>query len=165
MSLYENWFKKAYTNDGKINTNLWNEFMPKEQAIYEHILNNKVQKIEGNIKELSKKFKVSNEQFVGFIDGINDTQNPKITMENLEEDTDICINIDFEILYKKMVEYKADHLHNLDAWSNVFTQDQMKKLYQGQKSSTTFVRDPKIERNDPCPCNSGKKYKRCCGNI
>jgi uncharacterized protein YchJ len=22
----------------------------------------------------------------------------------------------------------------------------------------------KIGRNDPCPCNSGKKYKNCCGN-
>ena len=27
-----------------------------------------------------------------------------------------------------------------------------------------FVRDtPKIGRNDPCPCGSGKKYKKCCG--
>jgi preprotein translocase subunit SecA len=25
-----------------------------------------------------------------------------------------------------------------------------------------FVRaDPKISRNDPCPCGSGKKYKKC----
>ncbi|MBU1172744.1 MAG: SEC-C domain-containing protein [Proteobacteria bacterium] len=23
--------------------------------------------------------------------------------------------------------------------------------------------DPKIGRNDPCPCNSGKKFKKCCG--
>ena len=22
---------------------------------------------------------------------------------------------------------------------------------------------PKIHRNDPCPCGSGKKYKKCCG--
>lgn len=22
---------------------------------------------------------------------------------------------------------------------------------------------PKIGRNEPCPCNSGKKYKKCCG--
>jgi len=26
------------------------------------------------------------------------------------------------------------------------------------------VRAPKIGRNDPCPCGSGKKYKKCCGN-
>jgi Protein of unknown function (DUF1186)/SEC-C motif len=28
----------------------------------------------------------------------------------------------------------------------------------------TFIREaPKVGRNDPCPCGSGKKYKRCCG--
>jgi SEC-C motif-containing protein len=27
----------------------------------------------------------------------------------------------------------------------------------------TFVREaPKVGRNDPCPCGSGKKYKKCC---
>ena len=25
------------------------------------------------------------------------------------------------------------------------------------------VRSVKIGRNDPCPCGSGKKYKKCCG--
>ena len=31
---------------------------------------------------------------------------------------------------------------------------------------TTPIREyaPRIGRNDPCPCGSGKKYKRCCGN-
>jgi preprotein translocase subunit SecA len=26
-----------------------------------------------------------------------------------------------------------------------------------------IVRNPKIGRNDLCPCGSGKKYKKCCG--
>ncbi len=31
-------------------------------------------------------------------------------------------------------------------------------------NTTTVVRTaPKIGRNDPCPCGSGKKYKNCCG--
>ena len=25
--------------------------------------------------------------------------------------------------------------------------------------------EPKIGRNDPCPCGSGKKYKNCCGKA
>ena len=30
--------------------------------------------------------------------------------------------------------------------------------------SVTVVRtSPKVGRNDPCPCGSGKKYKQCCG--
>lgn len=28
----------------------------------------------------------------------------------------------------------------------------------------TFVRSsPKVGRNDPCPCGSGRKFKKCCG--
>lgn len=33
------------------------------------------------------------------------------------------------------------------------------------KKGTTIVRQaPKVGRNDPCPCGSGKKYKKCCGS-
>jgi len=31
------------------------------------------------------------------------------------------------------------------------------------QSKTPKVNDDKIGRNDPCPCGSGKKYKKCCG--
>jgi len=30
-------------------------------------------------------------------------------------------------------------------------------------SGRTVRREQKVGRNDPCPCGSGKKYKRCCG--
>ena len=23
----------------------------------------------------------------------------------------------------------------------------------------------KVKRNEPCPCGSGKKYKKCCGKL
>ena len=32
----------------------------------------------------------------------------------------------------------------------------------GQK---TIVKEVKVGRNDPCPCGSGKKYKKCCGKA
>ncbi len=32
-----------------------------------------------------------------------------------------------------------------------------------QKVETVVNEGPKIGRNDPCPCGSGKKYKKCCG--
>lgn len=166
MSLYENWFKNAYTNDGKIITKLWEDFMPQEQKIYEYILKEKVEKIECTVEEFAKKFDISNEYAIGFIDGINDTQNPKISIKDLQElkeDSKFLLNIDFEILYKKMVEYKADHLYTLPEWNNIFTEEKLNLLYKGQKSSRTYIRDAKIERNEPCPCGSGKKYKKCCG--
>ncbi|MBD3289175.1 preprotein translocase subunit SecA, partial [candidate division KSB1 bacterium] len=32
-----------------------------------------------------------------------------------------------------------------------------------QKKRVPVVAEPKVGRNDPCPCGSGKKYKKCCG--
>jgi hypothetical protein len=39
------------------------------------------------------------------------------------------------------------------------------KMIEGSKKSNTqtVVKDLKVGRNDPCPCGSGKKYKKCCG--
>jgi preprotein translocase subunit SecA len=36
-------------------------------------------------------------------------------------------------------------------------------LTSGYVRPQPFVREPKIGRNDPCPCGSGRKYKKCCG--
>ncbi|MFQ5422628.1 MAG: SEC-C metal-binding domain-containing protein [Phycisphaerae bacterium] len=37
---------------------------------------------------------------------------------------------------------------------------------QGEKKVETIVREqPKVGRNTPCPCGSGKKYKQCCGKV
>ena len=35
------------------------------------------------------------------------------------------------------------------------------KVKSGQE--TVVLSGPKVGRNDPCPCGSGKKYKKCCG--
>jgi len=32
-----------------------------------------------------------------------------------------------------------------------------------KKKQQPVIREKKIGRNDPCPCGSGKKYKKCCG--
>ena len=33
------------------------------------------------------------------------------------------------------------------------------------KQETVMRATPKVGRNDPCPCGSGKKYKNCCGRT
>jgi preprotein translocase subunit SecA len=44
-------------------------------------------------------------------------------------------------------------------------QEQAASTPVGGPSRPTTVRrtQPKVGRNDPCPCGSGKKYKKCCG--
>jgi hypothetical protein len=32
-----------------------------------------------------------------------------------------------------------------------------------QTAAGNFVRQPEVGRNNPCPCGSGRKYKKCCG--
>jgi len=39
------------------------------------------------------------------------------------------------------------------------------RLQGGEAVKVATVRreEPKVGRNDPCHCGSGKKYKKCCG--
>lgn len=38
-------------------------------------------------------------------------------------------------------------------------------FWRNKRSGKTATKnDPKIGRNDPCPCGSGKKFKQCCGS-
>jgi preprotein translocase subunit SecA len=39
--------------------------------------------------------------------------------------------------------------------------EQQKK--ETQNSPKPTISSVKVGRNDPCPCGSGKKYKKCCG--
>jgi SEC-C motif-containing protein len=48
----------------------------------------------------------------------------------------------------------------------VFGREDGNWVYVGQlqpKGQTVRREQPKIGRNDPCPCGSGKKFKKCCG--
>lgn len=165
MGLYENWFKKAYTKNGTANNKFWDEYTPQEQKIYEYILENKITSLSGTVKELAKKFDMSEEFIAGFVDGINDTQKQPLSLENMTCDTQIDLEIDFEILFKKMVEYKADHLYKLPQWDKIFSEEKRINLMKEQKNSKTIVKEKTPSPNDPCPCGSGKKYKKCCGSV
>ena len=84
-------------------------------------------------------------------------------IETMEEDTVVSLAFDKEKLYKNMVAAKADWLYELPQWKEIYSEEELKKLYKEQKESTTIRKGKKVGRNDPCPCGSGKKYKKCCG--
>ena len=164
MSIYENWLGMAYNKDGETNKQLWDKYLPLEQAVYEELLNAKTNSISGTVTELAGQFHMPVEYVCGLIDGVNDCLNEQIEVKELEEDSLVTIGFEFERLYKKMVEYKAEELYSLPQWDDIFLPEQKKELYMEQKKARTIVRDgDKIGRNEPCPCGSGKKYKKCCG--
>ncbi len=166
MALLETWRNLAYGEglDEQKREELWSGYFQIEKGIYEKILSNPTQVIEGTVKELAEKFDTEILIMTGFLDGINESlkgyENP---IDTMEEDTVVKIEIDPEKLYYNMVEAKADWLYNLPMWDQILTEEKRKELYKAQKASGTIVKGPKIGRNDPCPCGSGKKYKKCCG--
>lgn len=45
-----------------------------------------------------------------------------------------------------------------------WVKEHKKELQQEQQGKVeTIVKEKEPGRNDPCPCGSGKKYKKCCG--
>ena len=115
------------------------------------------------IKELAEKYNVDIMTMTGFLDGINDSLVEANPIEEMEEDTPVSLKFDKALLYKNMVGAEADWLYGLPQWEKIFDEETRKALYKEQKSSTTIVKEQKIYPNDPCPCGSGKKYKKCCG--
>lgn len=82
----------------------------------------------------------------------------------------ILINEDKALTFKLGVEKKFD-TYNLVNTQDI-DQDMVNHIEEMRYSHLTKkereakihpVRiEPKIRRNDPCPCGSGKKYKKCC---
>ena len=120
MSIYEDWLAKAFTKEGRSVDAVWDVYLPAEQKVYEYILENKVTNLSGTVTELAEKFNLSVEYMIAFIDGINDILPEKYDVKKLDENSQIDLVIDFEKLYKKMVEYKAEHLYTLKQWDNIF---------------------------------------------
>ena len=133
------------------------------EKIYEQLLDNPEEEVRGTVKELAEKYGQDVMTMVGFLDGINDSLKVPNPIETMDENTDVTLVFDKEMLYKNMVDAKADWLYELPQWDKIFDADTKKKLYREQKQSGTVRKAKKIGRNEPCPCGSGKKYKYCCG--
>jgi len=59
--------------------------------------------------------------------------------------------------YKRFFNHSRPFLRQLTAlWQNQATQEPMRPVRNISRRSS------KTGRNDPCPCGSGKKYKKCC---
>ncbi len=166
MAILDTWRNLAYGDglDDKKREELWTGYFTIEKGIYEQILSNPTEVITGTVKELAEKYNTELLIMVGFLDGINESlkgyENP---IDTMEEDTEVRIEIDPEKLYYNMVEAKANWLYELPQWDAILSEECRKELYKEQKASGTIRKGHKVYPNDPCPCGSGKKYKKCCG--
>ncbi len=166
MALLEKWRKMAYDENAEKNAlqKLWADYFEVEKGIYQQLLSDPDTEVTGTVAELAEKYETDIMTMTGFLDGINDSLKKANDIEKMTEKTKVSLGFDKELLYKNMVAAGADWLYGLEEWNAIFDEEKQKELYKEQKASQTVRNEgPKIGRNDPCPCGSGKKYKKCCG--
>ena len=168
MALLEDWRTLAYNEkaDRGQMQKLWADYFAKEKDVYAQLLKNPDEEVKGTVKDLAAKYGMDLMFMTGFLDGINDSLKTPNPIEEMTEDTEVSLAFDKELLYKNMVGAGADWLYGLPEWESIFDEDKRKELYHEQKVAGTVKREgKKVYPNDPCPCGSGKKYKKCCGKA
>lgn len=163
MSLYKQWVDLMESQTDETFDAFWKEYSETETRIYTHILESKEPRLAGKFSELTAKFEADPVIFMGFLDGIQTSLNNPMELEAVNEDTEIDLDIDFEKLFFNMLKADADYLYTLKAWEGILSEEKIMQIIKDFKRSKIVHKEKEPGRNDPCPCGSGKKYKKCCG--
>ena len=164
MTLFEQWTDLIENQTKETFEDFWKEYSEAEKIIYSDILDHPDQPVEGRLGELAEGYGVRPVIFMGFLDGINESIEEKNDIKDWDEESDVKLKIVPETLFYNMLKADADYLYGLPQWEEILGEEKMVELAKKYKQSKTVRREtPKVGRNDPCPCGSGKKYKHCCG--
>ncbi len=166
MNLYKKWndmvVEYVKTKGEKA---FWDEYSSIEESIYTKVLENPNDDFTYKIGDLAKELKTTDEFVMGFTDGVNDSLREELNLEEVEADDEITLKIDLEKLYFNMLDAKAEYLYTIPAWDDILTDEKREEIQKELKNSKTIRNENKVGRNDPCPCGSGKKYKKCHGKV
>ena len=89
-------------------------------------------------------------------------------VQKAKEDYQKAIELDPEVANTRQ-DYTKEEMEEktgVPSIGNDFGSDEEKKTSDGRKGKTSVTGQTtrkKVGRNAPCPCGSGKKYKKCCG--
>lgn len=167
MKLINKWKELTEAQTNETFDAFWEEYSSAEITIYKDILarasGSEKGELKGVFSELAEHYAVSDVMFIGFLDGVMSSLTNEQDIDEIDESSNITLEIDLEKLLFNMYAAKAEHLFSLDEWNDIFDDVRKKEIFTKFKRSRTVVKDKKIGRNEPCPCGSGKKYKKCCG--
>ena len=163
MSLYKQWVDLMEGQTDETFESFWEEYSSTEKRIYEYILSHKDKHLKGKFSDLVEQFDADTAIFMGFLDGINTSLKKSNDLEMFTEDTEVDLDVDMERLFFNMLKADADYLYTLPQWDDVLTEEKRMEIVKEFKRSKTVHKEKEPGRNDPCPCGSGKKYKKCCG--
>ena len=177
-------------NKDKINTNkLLNELKEKAFAIYE----SKEKEYKDELREVERVvlLKVVDSKWMEHIDNMDELKNgiglraygqknpvEQYRFEGGDMFDEMVAQIKLEVAKIMLHIVKSDknvqrqssaNITNASLDSSVMSamnvegENSAPKSNQTEKAKPVVNDGPKVGRNDPCPCGSGKKYKQCCG--
>lgn len=166
MTLLKEWTKLLDNQTQETFNDFWKEYSDAETKIYSDILDHPDDAMDGTLGELAEKYEVRPVIFMGFLDGINESIEEENKLDDYDENSHVHLKIVPEKLFYNMLKADADYLYGLPQWKDILGEEKMVEIAKEYKQSRTVRREsPKVGRNDPCPCGSGKKYKHCCGRA
>ena len=178
LEMYD--FIKEHENDSNaIIEELEKQALNKYQAKEEEITSEKMRELERVVM-----LKVVDEKWMNHIDNMDELKNGiglraygqqdpvvKYRMEGMDMFEEMIANIKVDVvkilmnIRKQNGDVKRQEAAKITgaALEAINSVDGGKKINTPEYSQTVVNEGPKIGRNDPCPCGSGKKYKNCCG--
>ena len=178
LDMYD--FIKSHENDSNaIIEELEKQATDKYQAKEEEITSEKMRELERVVM-----LKVVDEKWMNHIDNMDELKNGiglraygqqdpvvKYRMEGMDMFEEMIANIKVDVvkilmnIRRQNGEVKRQEAVKITgaALEAINSVDGGKKINTPEYSQTVVNEGPKVGRNDPCPCGSGKKYKNCCG--
>lgn len=161
MGLYQNWQDSIEKATPAQAQKILEEYYDKEKHAYAKLLGEQRRELSGTASVLAAELGLTEDEFGGFVDGINTSLETAIDTDLLAADSDVTLRIVWNELYKNMHKAKAEWLYTLPEWDAILTPEEKTALLREYRQSCQAV-SHKVGRNDPCPCGSGRKYKNCC---
>ena len=171
---------KEHKNDSNaIIEELEKQATEKYQAKEEEITSERMRELERIVM-----LKVVDEKWMNHIDNMDELKNGiglraygqqdpvvKYRMEGMDMFEEMVANIKLDVVKLLMnLRKQNENVQRQEtakitgaALEAINSVDGGKKISTPEYSQTVVNEGPKVGRNDPCPCGSGKKYKNCCG--
>ena len=178
LEMYD--FIKEHENDSNaIIEELEKQAIDKYQIKEEEITSERMRELERVVM-----LKVVDEKWMNHIDNMDELKNGiglraygqqdpvvKYRMEGMDMFDEMIANIKVDVvkilmnIRKQNGEVKRQEAAKITgaALEAIESVDGGKKINTPENNQTVVNEGPKVGRNDPCPCGSGKKYKNCCG--
>lgn len=165
MSYFSEWNEKIEQASRQGETNQFvRDYYALEQKAYDQILSDPNKHYAGTFSALQAELGFGQQPliFAGFLEGINSSLKQPLDLDQLVDDSEVSLDIDFEKLLYNMHDAKASWLYGLESWNQVLSPERQAEIAKQFRIEHIAVSN-KVGRNEPCPCGSGKKYKTCCG--